>query len=184
LCEKPDEFVSDLAIIGIYYVRNGEMLAEEINYLLEHNLKEKGEFQLTNALEAMKSKGFKFYPGKVDEWLDCGNKDATVYTNQRILELNKSNPGLISKKAVIEDSKIIAPCFIGDNVTIKCSVIGPHVSIGAGSNIDSSIVRNSMIQDNTTVKSKIIDNSMIGSFVNINGSAESLSIGDYSTSDD
>ena len=88
--EKPKEFISDLAIIGIYYAKDGEFLKSELKYLIDNDLKERGEYQLTNALENMKNKGTKFLPGKVSEWLDCGNKDATVYTNQRILEHNKN----------------------------------------------------------------------------------------------
>jgi glucose-1-phosphate thymidylyltransferase len=86
--EKPQEFVSDLAIIGIYYFRDGENLRSELQYLIDNDLKEKGEYQITNALENMKSKGLKFVPGKVNEWLDCGNKNATVSTHARWLELN------------------------------------------------------------------------------------------------
>ncbi|MEQ8521272.1 MAG: nucleotidyltransferase family protein, partial [Vicingaceae bacterium] len=84
--EKPQEFISDLAIIGIYYFKDGANLRDEIKYLLDNDIKDKGEYQLTNALENMNAKGRKFYPGKVDEWLDCGNKNATVFTNQRVLE--------------------------------------------------------------------------------------------------
>src|SRR5690606_35772927 len=84
--EKPEQFVSDLAIIGIYYFKDGANLRMELQYLIDNNIKDKGEYQLTNALENMKQKGIKFSPGKVEEWLDCGNKNATVYTNQRVLE--------------------------------------------------------------------------------------------------
>ena len=87
--EKPKEYVSDLAIIGIYYFKDGIYLKNELQYLIDNNITEKGEFQLTNALENMKQKGTKFVPGKVDEWLDCGNYKATVYTNQRVLEFIK-----------------------------------------------------------------------------------------------
>jgi len=93
--EKPEHFVSDLAIIGIYYFKDGDYLKSELKYLLDNDIKEKGEYQLTNALENMKAKGTKFVPGKVTEWLDCGNKDATVYTNQRILEFDKGRPSQI-----------------------------------------------------------------------------------------
>jgi len=132
--EKPQEFVSDLAIIGIYYIKDGEYLRSELQYLLDNDIKDKGEYQLTNALENMKNKGTKFSPESVTEWLDCGNKDATVYTNQRILELNK-NDQLISNSMKKNNSIVIEPCFIGENVEITDSVVGPHVSIGANSKI-------------------------------------------------
>jgi glucose-1-phosphate thymidylyltransferase len=76
--EKPQDFISDLAIIGIYYFKDGEYLRKEMQYLIDNDIKEKGEYQLTNAMENMRKKGAKFLPGKVEEWLDCGNKDATV----------------------------------------------------------------------------------------------------------
>ena len=88
--EKPKEFVSDLAIIGIYYFKSGETHESELQYLIDNDIKEKGEYQLTNAMENMKNKGMQFVPGKVDEWLDCGNYAATVYTNQRVL-VNKAS---------------------------------------------------------------------------------------------
>ena len=86
---KPQEFMSDLAIIGVYYIKDGDTLRKEMQYLLDNDIRDKGEYQLTNALEGHATKGAKFVPGAVDEWLDCGNKDATVYTNQRVLELKK-----------------------------------------------------------------------------------------------
>jgi len=99
--EKPQTFISDLAIIGIYYFKDGAYLKKEMQYLIDSNLKEKGEFQLTNAMENMKKKGTKFVTSRVAEWLDCGNKDATVYTNQRILE-HKKNERAKSKDGRID----------------------------------------------------------------------------------
>ncbi|MEZ4880544.1 MAG: nucleotidyltransferase family protein, partial [Chitinophagales bacterium] len=87
--EKPQTFVSDLAIIGIYYFKDGAYLNSELQYLIDNEIKEKGEYQLTNAMENMKNKGSQFFPGEMQEWLDCGNKQATVYTNQRMLNIKK-----------------------------------------------------------------------------------------------
>ncbi|MBK6729861.1 MAG: nucleotidyltransferase [Bacteroidetes bacterium] len=180
--EKPKEFVSDLAIIGVYYIKDGDTLRKEMQFLIDNNITDKGEYQLTNALDAMRKNGFKLLPGKVDEWLDCGNKDATVYTNQRVLELNKHSEQLISKSLRNMNSQIIEPCFIGNNVFIENSVIGPHVSIGEGCIIKNAIISNSIIQKSTDIQNKIITNSMIGSHVSIKDSAEDLSIGDFTTS--
>ncbi|MFN8297508.1 MAG: sugar phosphate nucleotidyltransferase [Chitinophagales bacterium] len=176
--EKPKDFVSDLAIIGIYYFKDGVYLRKEMQYLLDNDIKQKGEFWLTDAMENMKAKGSKFYKGEVDEWLDCGNKDATVYTNQRVLEFLKDTP-LVSKEAVMENSVVIHPCYIEQGVVIKNSVVGPHVSISAGTVIEQSVVKNSIIQGKTVVKNKLITNSMIGNSVRIEGRMQDLSLGDH-----
>ena len=174
--EKPETFVSDLAIIGIYYFRDGANLRKEIKYLLDNNIREKGEYQLTNALENMKQKGMKFSPGKVTEWLDCGNKDATVYTNQRILEF--TGP-LVSSSLKNTKSTIIQPCFIGENVTLLNATVGPHVSIGNNTLVENSVIKNSIIQENTKIYQSNIVDSMIGSHVELLGVTADLSLGDY-----
>jgi glucose-1-phosphate thymidylyltransferase len=176
--EKPETFVSDLAIIGIYYFKDGANLKKELQYLLDNNIKDKGEFQLTNALENMKNKGVKFVPGKVDEWLDCGNKNATVYTNQRVLEFLKGS-NLVAESAKKTDSIIIEPCYIGENVQLVNSIIGPHVSLGDGVKVENSIVKNSIVQTNCKISGAFIDNSMLGNYVEYKGAADDLSIGDY-----
>lgn len=179
--EKPQEFISDLAIIGIYYFRDGENLRKELQYLIDNDLKEKGEYQITNALENMKQKGLKFAPGKVIEWLDCGNKNNTVYTHARWLE-SKSGENLIDATLINRNALIIEPCFIGKGVTIVNSVVGPHVSLADGCSIENTVVRNSIVQKNTRIQNSVIGNSMIGSFVEIKNQMLDLSIGDYSVS--
>lgn len=176
--EKPQTFVSDLAIIGIYYFKDGAYLRSELQYLLDNDIRDKGEYQLTNALENMKAKGTKFVPGAVTEWLDCGNKDATVYTNQRVLEFNKHNH-LVASTHVNQGSKIIQPCFIGENVQLINSTVGPHVSIGDFSVVENSEIKNSIIQTNCKIKKAKLENSMLGNFVEYTGESNDASIGDY-----
>lgn len=176
--EKPEEFISDLAIIGIYYFKKGEIVREEIQYLLDNNIKDKGEFQLTNALENMKKKGLKFVPGQVNEWMDCGNKEITVETNKRILELSKTN--LVSHSVQLNNAKIIDPCYIGENVILNNSVIGPFVSLGDNCVISDSKLKNSLIQTNTTIKNADLNKAMIGNNAYFDGKFQSISIGDYS----
>jgi len=178
--EKPQTFVSDLAIIGIYYFKDGENLRKELQFLLDNDIREKGEYQLTNALENMKQKGIRFVPGKVDEWLDCGNKDATVFTNQRVLENHRSD-NMIAKTVKLDNSVIIPPCYIGELVELKNSVVGPHVSIGMHSKIENTVLSNSIIQTHTKIKNSVIHNSMLGHFVEYSSTPESLSISDYSS---
>lgn len=178
--EKPPVFVSDLAIIGVYYFKDGENLRAELQYLLDNKVTEKGEYQLTTAMENMKNKGLGFYSDQVEEWLDCGNKDATVYTNQRILEIKNGKEELISSSAVLENATIIAPCFIGENVVVKNSVVGPHVSLENGVIVENSLISNSIIQEQATVKNAHITNSMLGKSVNYSDKATELSLGDFS----
>ena len=179
--EKPQTFISDLAIIGIYYFKDGAYLKKEMQYLIDNNLKEKGEFQLTNAMENMKKKGTKFVTSQVAEWLDCGNKDATVYTNKRILEAYYSNGSAVKSKIKNQKSKVIEPCFIGNNVELIDSTIGPFASIGDNTIIENSVVENSIIQTNTKIKNSKLSNSILGNFVEFSGNSNDASIGDYST---
>lgn len=185
--EKPQIFISDLAIIGIYYFKDGAYLKQEMQYLIDNNLKEKGEFQLTNAMENMKKKGTKFVTSQVKEWLDCGNKDATIYTNKRILETYNMNETTNSKPAYrtgriqTSNSKLIEPCFIGENVELINSTIGPFTSIGDNTIIENSTVENCIVQSHTKIKNAKLSNSLLGNFVEFSGNSSDASVGDYST---
>jgi glucose-1-phosphate thymidylyltransferase len=178
LVEKPAEFVSDLAIIGIYYFKDGQLLRDELQYLIDNNIKDKGEFQLTNAMENMKDKGKKLKAATVNEWMDCGNKNATVDTNKRILALN-SGEAKVSPDAEVKDSVIIQPSYIGPGTVIKSSVIGPYASIGKNSVVERSIVSNSIIMENCRIKKSLFENSLLGNHVEYTGKPADLSLGDF-----
>ena len=181
--EKPQEFVSDLAIIGIYYFKDGEALKEEIEYLLDNKLREKGEYQLTDALENLKRKGAEFVPGEVIEWLDCGNKAACIYTNERVLENAQGKEQLHFSKE-FKNTRIIEPCFIGEDVVLENVILGPHVSVGKGSVIKNSIVKNSIIQTETSINGVILDKAMLGNKVELSLKPRDYSLGDYTTIND
>ncbi len=176
--EKPQTFISDQAIIGIYYFRDGDALKSELQYLVDHNVSKKGEYQLTDALENMRKKGTRFVTGDVLEWMDCGNKNATVHTNQRVLidEQNLSLPDTILQ----ENAVIIQPCFIGQNVVLKNTVVGPYVSLGENSRIENSVVDNSIIGSNVTIRSAVLTNTMVGNHAVWEEKPSELSLGDYS----
>jgi glucose-1-phosphate thymidylyltransferase len=179
--EKPKDFISDLAIIGIYYFKSGETLREELQYLLDNNVVKGGEYQLTDGLENMKQKGMKFVPGKVDEWMDCGNKNVTVETNSRMLGfLDKDGEKMVSDSVVLENSTIIPPCCIADGVVLKNSTVGPYVSLGKNTLVEDSTVKNSLVQTNVKIKNANLDNAMIGNHAVFNGKFTNISIGDYS----
>jgi glucose-1-phosphate thymidylyltransferase len=181
LVEKPSDFVSDLAVIGIYYFKDVAVLKNELQEVLDKNIIRGGEYQINDGIQAMKSKGARFVPGKVDEWMDCGNKQVTVETNTRMLGfLQEDGEELVASNVEMENSEIIEPCFIGENVVLKNAKIGPNVSIGNGTKIIDSTVRNSLIQTFAEVKNADLNNAMIGNFAKFDGKFTEISIGDYS----
>ena len=180
--EKPEEFVSDLAMIGIYAFRDGARLKSELQKLIDENVIKGGEYQLPDALRNMTQSGLQFEPGKVTEWMDCGNKTATVSTNQRILDLTVDETR-IPRSASIVDSVILSPCFIGENVKIERSVIGPHVSVGESTTVRDSRVQNSLIQNGTVLEHKVLSDSMIGNHAQLKGLPQDISLGDYNVID-
>jgi glucose-1-phosphate thymidylyltransferase len=176
--EKPKTFVSDLAMIGIYYFKDAAKLKFELDYLIENNIIKSGEYQLPDALRNLTEKGHQFKPGKVIEWLDCGNKEATVYTNQRVLEFDKAEQ-LVSQNLVSINSVVIPPCYIGDDVVLENAVVGPHVSLGKGTKIKNTVISNSIVQTNVVITNAVIKDSMIGNSAKVLRKGTSLSIGDY-----
>lgn len=179
--EKPQEFVSDEAIIGIYYFKDGAYLRDELQYLIDNDIRDKGEYQITNALENMKNKGSKFTSGTVNEWMDCGNKNVTVETNGKILGFIAEEEELVSPKAKIENSEIIPPVFIAPGAHISNSKIGPRVSIGAHTKVENSQLSDVLIQEESEVLNAKLSNSMIGNKAKFDGNFTEISIGDYST---
>ena len=181
LVEKPTEYVSDLAVIGIYYFKDVAVLKNELQGVLDNNIIRGGEYQINDGIEAMKQKGARFVPGKVDEWMDCGNKQVTVETNTRMLNfLQEDGENLVASNVEMENAEIIEPCFIGENVVLKNAKIGPNVSIGNGTKIINSTVKNSLIQTFAEVENANLNNAMIGNFAKFNGEFTEISIGDYS----
>ncbi|UPT71993.1 MAG: sugar phosphate nucleotidyltransferase [Flavobacterium sp. JAD_PAG50586_2] len=181
LVEKPKEFVSDLAVIGIYYFKDVSVLRNELQSVLDNNIIHGGEYQINDGIKQMMAKGMKFVPGKVDEWMDCGNKDVTVDTNSRMLGfLHNDGEHLIDYGVKQENSTIIPPCYIGEDVILINSTVGPNVSLGRGTHITDSKIKNSLIQTHAHIINADLDNAMIGNHANFNGNFKSISIGDYS----
>ncbi len=181
LVEKPKEFVSDLAVIGIYYFKDIAVLKNELQWVLDNNVIHGDEYQINDGIKQMMAKGMRFVPGEVDEWMDCGNKDVTVETNTRMLKfLNHDGEELVHDKVKLENSTIIPPCFIAEDVILIDSVVGPNVSLGKGCHVIKSEIKNSLIQTHAHIKNAKLDNAMIGNHATFNGQFTGVSIGDYS----
>lgn len=181
LVEKPKEFVSDLAVIGIYYFKDIAVLRNELQLVLDNNIIHGGEYQINDGIKQMMEKGMKFVPGKVDEWMDCGNKDVTVDTNSRMLNfLHQDGENLVSDDVKLDNATIIPPCYIGEGVILINATVGPNVSLGKGSKVENATIKNSLVQTHTTIKNATLDNAMIGNHASFDGNFTNISIGDYS----
>ena len=156
LVEKPQEFVSDEAIVGIYYIKDSKVLKESLKYLMDNNIRTKNEFQLTDALEMMIEKGCRFRTAPVSKWLDCGLAETLLETNAHVLN-RYDNSASVNLPGV----KVIAPCHIGKDVKIVNSTIGPNVSVGDGCVIENSTVKNAVLWDGVKVEGRTLDNVIV-----------------------
>ncbi|MEA2042661.1 MAG: sugar phosphate nucleotidyltransferase [Bacteroidota bacterium] len=175
--EKPQEFVSKKAIIGIYYFNEGEKLNVALKNLIQQKRIVNGEYRLTDALEDMKNQGTKFNTEAVGQWLDCGNSKAVLNTARAIQEHERT---FVSPSADLINTQIIHPCYIGDNVQIENSVIGPFVSIEDYVTIDNSIIKKAILGKKTKLENTILSESILGKYVKIYKKSQIYDLGDYS----
>jgi glucose-1-phosphate thymidylyltransferase len=181
LVEKPESFVSDQAVIGIYYFKDVAVLKEKLQEVLDENVMNGGEYQINDGIKRMMADGRIFKTGTVDEWMDCGNKVVTLETNARMLGFLAADneEQLIDPSVVLDNATIIEPCCIGKGTILRNTTVGPYVSIGSHCVIENSSVKNSLIQNQTTIKNATLDEAMIGNHVKYNGEFTKISIGDY-----
>lgn len=185
LVEKPQNFISDQAVIGIYYFKDIGALKKKLQEVLNENIKNGGEYQINDGIKRMMADGKIFKTGTVDEWMDCGNKNVTLDTNAKMLGFLKADgeEQLISDSIEKNNSTIIEPCFIGENVILNNTTLGPNVSVGNDCVIENSTISNSLIQTHTKIKNANLKNAMIGNYVSYDGDFKAISIGDYSALD-
>ena len=181
LVEKPQEYDSDLAVIGIYYFKEGETIKAELEKKMTQARAHGEEFLLNEGILAMMEKGAIFTPGTVKEWMDCGNPKITLQTNIKMLNiLEEEGKKLIAEDVIIENSQIIPPCYIGPGVVLKNAKVGPHTALGEGTQIENSVVIKSLVQKHSIIQNAQLEGAMIGNHVKYDGSFKFVSIGDYS----
>ncbi|MFU8767473.1 MAG: sugar phosphate nucleotidyltransferase [Candidatus Methanoperedens sp.] len=175
--EKPLNPESNLGIAGVYFIKETQVLLSIIGEMIDKNLRNRGEFQLTDALQEMVNRNLKLKTFQVSSWYDCGHSESLLETNRVLLDEKKDIDHIHS----IKDSVIIQPVAIGDNVTILNSVIGPHASVASDSYIDNSIVSNSVIGSRSHISKINLHDSIVGDDTNVLGKHNSLNIGDASS---
>ena len=173
--EKPAIPKSNKALVGLYKIKESALLFECFQQLFTDDIKSNGEYNLTDAIDCMIKKGVQFKGFKVKHWYDCGKKENLLEANAVLL--NKTG-GLVVTPETYPNSIIIAPVSIAEGCVIENSIIGPHVTIGNNTTIKSSVVKESIIGSYTTLDEVVLDNSLIGSDAAVKGLSRTLNIGD------
>lgn len=175
--EKPQEPISHEAVIGIYYIKEGDELKRQIEYLLENDIIGKGgEYQLTDAMDRMLKDGNVFKTASVTEWLDCGTIPALKNSTREYLE----KEGRIADDADVVDSVVREPVYLGPGVRVEGSVIGPYTSIEEGAKVSNAVVQNSILFENSSVGDAVLDDSLIGRHASVHDQEQVVNIGDHS----
>lgn len=172
LIEKPSEPVSNEALIGIYYFRDTDSLFSAIEEQMNREIMTKGEYFIADAIQIMIDRGAKFEIEQIDIWQDCGNVEALLDTNRYLLSNEPPSP------AQRPGSLIVPPSFVHRDAKLEDAVVGPYASIGAGTVVRNSVVRDSIIEEDSEIVDAILQRSVVGSQVTIQGSARSINVGD------
>jgi glucose-1-phosphate thymidylyltransferase len=168
--EKPENPPSNQAIVGLYYIPNSGLLFDSLHKLIENDIKRLGEYQITDALQQMIESGAEFRPFTIEEWFDCGKRDALVETNRCLLEG--------SPAPTLEGSVLIPPVSVSPQAKVVNSIIGPNVSVAPEVEIENSIIRDSVLDAGASVMDSLLDGSIVGSKAVVVGEFQSLNIGD------
>jgi glucose-1-phosphate thymidylyltransferase len=173
--EKPAIPKSNMALVGLYKIKETDLLFDCVSEIMSKNIKSHDEFNLTDALECMINKGTKFKSFKVENWFDCGRKESLIQSNATLLE---KFGGTIAESNKFENTIFIPPVSVAQGCDIKNSIIGPHVAIGENTIVHSSIVKDSIIGSFTKLYDMVLDDSLIGNDTEIYGETRSLNVGD------
>lgn len=173
LTEKPETPTSNLAIVGLYFIKHPDVLLECLKEMIKKDIRTKSEFQLTDGLQMMIERGERIKTFAIDGWFDCGKPETLLETNKVLLNRNAthtSSPGVV----------VMPPVFISDKAHVSNSVIGPYATIAAGATVEDSVVKNSIISEGATVRSALLNESIIGSNAIVRGGYKRVNIGDSS----
>ncbi len=175
--EKPSRPKSNMGIAGVYFIKETRILLSIIEEMIQKNKRNRGEYQLTDALQEMINRGLNLKIFRVSSWYDCGHSESLLETNRVLLD-EKEDVDHIHQ---IKDSVVIQPVAIGDNVSIINSVVGPHASIASDSRIENSIISDSVIGSRSHISKVNLQRSIVGDDASVNGKHNSLNIGDSSS---
>ncbi|HWP83147.1 MAG TPA: sugar phosphate nucleotidyltransferase [Bacteroidota bacterium] len=173
LIEKPEQPQSNLAVIGIYYIKNPQILIECLKEMIKRDVRTKGEYQLTDALQMMIEKGEKMKTFTVEGWFDCGKPETLLSTNRHLLK--QMPPPKLGNGIVIQP-----PVFVSPKATVKNAVLGPFATIAEGATVENAIVRNSIISEGAVVQDALLEESIVGSNAIVRGAYKRINIGDSS----
>jgi glucose-1-phosphate thymidylyltransferase len=176
LIEKPEHPTTNLALVGLYFIRNPRLLVSCLEEMVEKNIRTRGEYQLTDALQMMIDRGEKMTTFNVDGWFDCGKPETLLSTNRALLEKKSTSrhmPGVV----------VNAPVYIAPSAKLTNSIIGPFTTIGDNAIINESVIRNSIISEDAQVQKALLDNSIVGNGAVVRGSYKRINVGGSSEID-
>ncbi len=174
--EKPKEPVSNLAIVGIYYITDAPALFDALQHLIDTDTTTAGEYQLTDALQAMLERGVPMETFPVAGWYDAGKRETVLSTNRELLDLE-------AKPARLDGSVVVDPVWVDPSAQVTNSIIGPYATIAAGATVEGSIVRNSIVNDGARVTAMVLEDSLVGENAVVTGEPHRLNVGDSSEVD-
>jgi glucose-1-phosphate thymidylyltransferase len=173
--EKPSIPKSNMALVGLYKIKDSDLLFKCLSNIIINGIKSHNEYNLTDALECMIEGGAKFKALKVENWFDCGRKESLLESNSILLQ---KFGGTIAESNKFENTIFIPPVSIAEGCDIKNSIIGPHVAIGESTIVHSSIIKESIIGSFSKLYDVMLDDSLIGNDTEVIGETRSLNIGD------
>ncbi len=176
IVEKPEDPASNLAVVGVYYIKDTAIFREALDEIYVSGLRTNGEFQVTDAFELLLRKGVDIHVCPIDGWYDCGKRESLLETNKHLLESLPDE----KKHVTIEGCVVIPPVYVDPDARVEESIIGPNTSIAAGSSISNSIISNSIISAGARVENARLTSSLVGNHAVVRGSFKILNVGDSS----